>query len=254
MGKIKNRTIPAGGQFIIERRATKLNLISTTEPVTIIVERNHSQIETYENIQAPLYANFDKPFDVVKIKSVSGAQQIINFGVTDASVSNPRSQGGVDIESSVPLSIKNQNSLDKKHFSQSDDAGPSAGKFGGQQLFNPAGSGINLIVHSIRVKAPAASALIFVRRNSASLTGSYLYANNKFLFENNSQAIYQIENLSAVVGDLILLVRLSASIHEEHEIIKGAPYVIPPGKGLLVMNSVVNVGITVNFQWEEVSI
>lgn len=125
----------------------------------------------------------------------------------------------------------------------------SAGNFSHGQLWNPAGSGKNLILTKITpMVSPAAG--IAVQRHNAALTTLIGNGYNKLLGNAVSTAELRSQLNAAQIGTNFANFGLGTAT-DSKEVPFSEPIVIPPGFGVIVVPGVVNIAVWPNYQWTE---
>jgi len=127
----------------------------------------------------------------------------------------------------------------------------NAGNLSIAQLWNPAGSGLSLVLNKIlfyTATGPTAPGLL---SHNAALTTLFGNGKNKKLGSPDSQAQIRTQYSAAQIGTPLIYSGLVAS-GEATELVLSEPLIIPPGYGANAALTTVNVTINASFQWSEI--
>lgn len=129
-------------------------------------------------------------------------------------------------------------------------SGPLASEYSHVQLWNPAGSGVRLVVDSVTLN-PGAACSMHLRSSSAALANMYTVTNP------NSKAVGGVVSVSenrvqtnpALQGDLLVGIRFNSS--ESYTIDFNDPMVLNGGTGLIAVSVLVNTETVMSAQFYE---
>lgn len=208
----------------------------------------------------PEQSDFVRPgkYDTVRITNGPTAQVIKHFyGTGDAG--SRRTSGLVRIDGTSAVSVvdgEKSRTLMGGMFSGSPNCIPGAAANAIVQLWNPAASGKNLIVGSLEIVAPAAGALTglvyTVAAQSPTDQTSGRAANN---LSGAAIGVGQVRVDAAsvipgVFANNLLRTMSAAASQAAGWKVRGA-VVVPPGKGLTIAATAVNLQLIANFEWFE---
>jgi hypothetical protein len=144
-------------------------------------------------------------------------------------------------------------SLNDLSFVGSGGTGPILAQFSHQQLWNPAGTGRDLVIDTLWLSRGAAGG-IFFRWNQAALAVAGTTPRSKRL---NAAAVATValsnsENNAAAFGTAFNLLYVTAA-NDAREYRPRKPIIVEPGYGFIVAPDVVNVSVQVGYDyWERV--
>ena len=175
---------------------------------------------------------YSGPFSRLYLSNNKGQAPIIGHIVLEAGeFFDNRVTGTVDIVDGG----KNR-TLAGQTFVMAASNGPAAGQYGVQELWNPAGSGKNVIVEQIQVSSAAASNIL------CGWTGTRVGAGAAGILSKkaggaNSSAAATFLSLAALPGTFNYLTTCNVQANGTILLPFKEPIVIPPGFGLIIANS-----------------
>lgn len=224
-------------------------------PIALIelLDRNGAILSRLEN---PEQSDFVKPgnFQTVRITNGATAQTVKHFyGTGDAG--SRRTSGLVRIDGSSDVSVidgEKSRSLLGGAYEGAPGILAAAAVFPRAQLWNPAGSGKNLIVTDVAITTGVASGFTLYAKNTALATLVAGQTASKKLGAAVSLTEARVENAAA--SDVPAFGRLAVLTTAAGVVIQlrpKAPYVVPPGFGLSLEGSTQNVTLNSVFDWFE---
>lgn len=220
-----------------------LEILQAAYPVDVfMMDRTGAQLSTMRNAEASYFSRPGK-YEVVQVSSALAQTVKIFIGSGDAGTRRTSGEVAV-IDGSKARTIAGY------AFIGAGASGPVAAQNAMVQLWNPAGSGKNLILENLKFSGGAA-APIDMGSYAVALTNLGVVAKSK-LINSPSSPVAQVRN-QANAGSLITVNMTSSymptSQVQEYEFRE--PIVIPPGFGFVVCNTTVNMNVLVAFEWME---
>lgn len=207
-------------------------------------------------LQNPEQSDFVKPgrFETVRITNGPTAQTIKHFyGSGDAG--SRRTSGLVRIDGASDVSVidgEKNRTLAGGMFGGTPQCPGVSATFANTQLWNPAGSGKNLIVTSVAVAAFGAAGIFIAMTNVQLLTASTYAPANKRAGGVAPNALLRIDTRAAVdpmtFGSLHYVPVLQNTQYVWA--VRGA-LVVTPGFGLIVANATAAITLVCSFEWFE---
>lgn len=236
------QTLAASETWRLRIVADYFRLSASNYPVNVRLFRDNRELGAMANFQAGDY-----------VAGVAFDQIAIENGSTAQSVTAQLAGGGVGSDR-----VLGEVSVISGEVSRS-EAGVSYGGYGEQpavaanyphvQLWNPLGSGKNLIVNEVAASSGNGGQLFLASHNAAiGSLAAYQASAKKF---GGSASVAQLRNgaLAAFVGTYLFGAWWGPNAL--YTVALTEPYVIPPGQGLLALNSVVNTTVMCGFQYYE---
>lgn len=228
-------------------------------PVVLIelLDRSGGVIARLDN---PEQSDFVRPgrYETIRITNGATAQTVRHFfGSGDAG--SRRTSGQVQVLGTVGVTgdvsvIDGEKSrtLAGGMYSGTPNSQAAAGLYSVCQLWNPLGSGKNLIVASVGLAASTASiALVYTIGASAPTDQTVGRSANKLSGAplGVGQVRVDASNIPNFSGNLLRTMACPGSDVREWDV-RGA-VVVPPGNGLSMVGTVVNTQLIANFEWFE---
>lgn len=131
-------------------------------------------------------------------------------------------------------------------------AGPTVGEYTHVQLYNPANSGVNLLVRACRFQPMGSSSNARLAQYDTPLTTVNTTVKN--LLGSGAAPHAEIRGATNVaeLGNAFFV--MAAPTTSPSEFLDTWTYEIAPGSGLVVRATAVNIGISVNFIWSEIAL
>ena len=250
LGANESREAAVTGEYFELRNAL--------EAVTLIelLDRTGAVIARLDN---PEQSDFVNPgrYDTVRITNGPVAQTVKHFyGTGDAG--SRRTSGLVQVDGTVNVTgdvsmiegEKNR-ALAGGMFTGTASQAAVGAQYAYAQLWNPVGSGKNLIVSNIRYGSTAVTAIAMGFHNGALLTNNTpTLALNKFA--DVAMGVGQVRAQASAGALLSVTMRVdycSANVMNDWGV-KGA-LIVPPGRGLMGWASTLGTNCLVNFEWLE---
>lgn len=240
-GRIYDFTLTAGGSMQLLVQGDYMRIMSSTGAVEVLTD--HYRI-------GPIMAGQGQaksPFTRLTIIDRSGAGNVGNVLVADSDFIDNRINGDVSV-----IDGEKSRTLAGGMYSGTPNSSAAAGLYSVCQLWNPVGSGKNLIVNSIGLAASAASiALVYTIGSQAPTDQTVTRAANKL--SGGALGVGQVRvdasGMPVFASNLLRTMACPASDVRDWDV-RGA-VVVPPGKGLALVGTVLNTQLIVNFEWFE---
>lgn len=148
------------------------------------------------------------------------------------------------------------NTLQQRAFIAATQTGPVAGQYSHVQLWNPAASGVLVILTGIDTFVDAVAKTYYqFRRHNVAMAGFFGSGFNKYLGGVVSSATIQIESNAVLLGTTMFFKERILEAGNFKQIFKLTdPIMIPAGYGLASVPSTVNVENSTIFEWIEVDV
>lgn len=128
----------------------------------------------------------------------------------------------------------------------------AAGEYPAIQLWNPAGSGVNIYVNHLSVNAVSAGLALILKKYNIALSTVYHAAINKMDSTISPTSKTYVQSMvSTTIGSTYGQISLDQS--GIYDFLKSSPIKISEGEGLLVLSTTVASTIKANFDFEEVA-
>ena len=224
-------------------------IIDSVYPVTVrLVDKFGAQRGIMRDAETSFHIRAGD-FDTIEITSASA--QTIRFAFGSSEAGTRRTAGIVQVVDGSRALVNSGSA-----FIGYVDAQPVPANNGQVQLWNPAGSGKNLIVKSIFVTAEAAR-IYQVRHGTVQLPNAGTSGNprNKLLGSAGATvALLRYRNDNAVIEGTLLGPLIYIIANDSKGFVFNEPLIIPPGNGLNVAVSTVNGGNYTTFDYYESTI
>jgi hypothetical protein len=181
-------------------------------------------------------------FDRVEI--TSSVAQTVTVQISQGDITSERIQGEVRIIDGAVDRVRGGVA-----FWGSSATGPVAAQFAHVQLWNPAASGLRLIVHEAQVSVAVAGDGSFRRHNAQLAAAGAVIESKNVGGAAPVSTLMRTENNAALQGTVIASVSLLAAKTEIYKFFD--PFIVPPGFGLIFASNVVNVLARGSFQYYE---
>lgn len=129
-------------------------------------------------------------------------------------------------------------------------SGDVAGQYSASELWNPAGSGKNLIMNKASVMSGVANSPFWMTKHNAALAGLSALVTSKLLGGAAPVGELRTAANAAMVGSLIGNFG-AAGAYDSRDFPFSEPVIIPPGNGVIFQLALVNSSAWVTFQWNE---
>lgn len=248
--KVYPFNLPAGGAVPILAIGSVVKIITSTGNVNLSLD-DVGPVGPFSAGQGVRLG--DKEFKRIVITDASGAANAGTVLVADAEFLDQTLSGVVSV-----IDGEKSRTLAGGMFSGSPAVAGVATQYAALQLWNPAGSGKNLIVTASDVSSSAASNPIWEPTNAAIANLYSIASANKLLLLTGAPApVGQLRTdsfvaPSAYTGGVLKNVSIQAGGSYVWDI-KGA-IVVPPGKGLRVINNITGAPLSAGFEWFEESV
>lgn len=210
-------------------------------PVDVVLT-GASQRYEYTGMEAGISDEPDGGFQ--RIELVSSLAQTIKIIVGQGSLSVDQITGSVQVINGELTRVLTGNAY--MDFAQQ---AAVAGQLSHAQLWNPAGSGKNLILSKLSVLPTAVGSVAFGRTNVAHGT---LIGNGSSKLLGGAAGTGQLRTTTSAASLLTIMGNFGIGVATTHaEFPLTEPVIIPPGWGFGFSFGVVNVQITATFQWFE---
>lgn len=119
------------------------------------------------------------------------------------------------------------------------------------QLFNPAASGIQVLINRILVRPSSSTPTIRLTSTTTALTTLSTFAGNKLIGGAAPVAEVRIQNNNGILGTVILFFRSAGTV--EAEFLNLNPeIVLNPGNGVNIVMATQNEATVADFEWVEI--
>ncbi|MDT7522035.1 hypothetical protein RAE21_06365 [Rhodoferax sp. TBRC 17198] len=236
--------IAAGGQSRFELSGDYFEIIDSAYPVTVLLEdRNGAQIGRMSGAEASYFLR-DTPYTAITIESAKAQTVRIAFGSGEAGTR--RTAGVVQV-----VDGGRARTIAGAAFISTISQTSSASNFAHVQLWNPSGSGKNLILKSL-FSTVAVSGVSNYRATNAPMAVLVSNGVSKRIGGGVSAAELRRDSLASGLATPILagfFIQASAPVTYKLD----EPLVIPPGQGLVNVSGV-NGDAQSTFEWFEETI
>lgn len=246
--KVYPFVLAAGGSQVILADASYVRVLNSTGNVALSLDDigPFGPIAAGQGFNLAANPQGQASFRRVLITDLSGSANAGNLIVADSSFVDQTLAGTVSV-----IDGEKARTLAGGMFSGGPSAGATAGQFSYAQLWNPAGTGKNLIVIQSAGSTPVATPISWVITNTAAATDqSAANLSNKKV--GGASGVGQVRIGSTPVLPTVGFLRTSyaAANVEIPWAIKGS-IVIPPNSGIGVINNIANTQVAANFEWFE---
>lgn len=223
-----------------------LRLSECAWPVTVTLLKGGRVIGSMSNMQAGDYVN-NVEFDGVWL--VNGATaQTVGIQISGGGAGSNRVLGEVSVIDGGKF-----RTLSGMAFSWAAGCGAVAGQFAKNQIFNPAGSGKNIVVKAYSCSVPAASTVFMHVTNAPLATLSAAIQATKMASLSGPVAVSRSENAASITASPRYIDYVQFSAAGIYGKVMQEPIVLIPGWGLVVEQSTVNTTVNTVFEWIEES-
>lgn len=210
-----------------------------------MMDRAGGQISVMRNAEASFFSRPGR-FEVIQIQSAKA--QTVRLFVGSGDAGTRRAAGVVQV-----VDGGKARTLANAALSCWGTAPASAGNFSYAQLWNPAGSGKNLIVEQLAIASTVATGFVHCARNAAAAFFTAQAARSKLM--NAAPGTLTESRQEAVAAQLGGIFALSnGAINTQIMYRPTAPIVVPPGQGYCVQAQTVNADVSVSWEWHEQSL
>lgn len=194
---------------------------------------------------SPLYAGQGqrREFKRLTVTDVSGVANNVVIIVADDDFIDDRITGSVEVIDGGKSRVKTASSFIGGIY-----CGAVAGNYSMVQLWNPAGSGKNLVLAQTEYSCKTLCGMYLAVHNAA-LTTLLGQPANKLTGAAAGVGVTRVQNNAALLGTSILYFHVLASSPQILRL--GDPMVITPGYGVQVMSDTLNVEVAASFEWYE---
>lgn len=230
-----------------------ISIMRADYPLTVELKRDGQRVERAQNVpvswsyRTPNFDARSEAFDEVSITSATA--QTVQLDISRGIAGVNAISGTVDVAPAA-------RALNLNEFAYGAERQKVPGHFSYLQLWNPADSGVRLIVAQIRASRDSAGD-IELRTHDFALTPGTTTPNgaNKYLGGAVSAAELRIFTQTTVPpgGDVVADLVLGAGVSEELIAPGETQWVVPPDYGLTVVGGNVNVDVSAYFRWSEVA-
>lgn len=246
---VKDYAISAGQTLRIQIPGTFFQLMEASAEVDVLIMRAHSIFGDAEAV--PL------GFSVGPLNDADAFDGVEIYSATAQTVKVCIARGAVDLRSITQVtgtvSVVNgelQDVLSGMAFVGACGNAAVAGQYSHSELFNPAGSGVNVVVSKV-IPFVAAASPVQLRTHNAALTTLTGYGVNKLVGGAASVAQLRDATSAALIGAYAANAGIPTA-SDSKEIPLPEPFVLPPGFGLMAVSNLVNISLYPTFHWKEV--
>lgn len=235
-------TFAAGETKIFEMSGSYLEVIDAPYPVTVeLSDRYGGLAGKMTNAEASFFI----ASDYSRITLTSATAQTIRFGYGSGTVGNRKTAGVVSI-----IDGEKARTLSGGSFFATPATGAVVSQFSFTQLWNPAGSGKNLIVQQLAMASPTAGQINLHSGTVAYTTDiTATNAGNKRI--GSAMGIATIRSQTSVTGVTTSLKLFNIQASTELTWKPAGSLVVPPGFGINAQHQVANASLASTFEWFE---
>jgi len=218
VGEISN--FPSGDFFMLE---------ASSYPVKVEFLKNGSIYQKNDDVESGTSFKPSNGFDSVRVTSANA--QALKIVILDGEATINRLSGVVTVRENSDLE-----SLSGGAFQVGDSYQPSAGWFGGIQLFNPVGSGVVTLIDKVLMNSDSLGVQASLHLSANIIVGSNVTAVcvNPSKAKSKSVVNKKQNSASASFGDLLMFSRLGAAYEKNDFDFKNA-IVLEEGYGLTLI-------------------
>lgn len=214
------------------------------------------QIQFDNGVQTEFVAGLGiqlEPFNWAMLTSPTS--QVVTVAVSDLRIDDNRLAGVVSVVNGEITNV-----LAGRAFSAMHGGSGAAGKYPVTQLFNPAGSGVNIVVSRVSLRLTTAAGTGFMMRRYDTLIdtvptyGGPQYGQSKVVGGANGVGEVRYDVVDSVAGYTAKRI-MSGGVPQQYgmaEVPFAEPLVLTPGVGVLCYANLQSAGIDVTYQWLEV--
>lgn len=236
------QTIPAGGVWRLGMAAAELQIVASSSPLRVTLYRGGSVIGSGLNVLAGDYFR-GVDFDAVELFSVDA--QEVTILLTDGESGSSRIVGEVSVINGELMRVSSGVCFMAQGYQ-----GGVAAEYQHVQLFNPAGSGRNVVVSKLIVISSVAAQAFRISVGSVAAAVLASAGVSKKVGGAASVAQIRTHSSAAPFGSLSMVAGVSAA-YDSREVPFSEPILLPEGTGLIVGSNAVNVSLWGSFQWLE---
>lgn len=222
-----------------------LEILEAAYPVDIaMMDRSGAQLSTMRNAEA---SYFSRPGKYEVIQVTSSAAQTVRVFVGSGDAGTRKTSGEVIVIDGS----KNRTNAGKSFSAASSVSGAAAGKYCTSYLYNPTGSGKNVIVNDVIMSSTTSQIMYLTIGTTVPVGGSFSCTSKKGGGAVASAIKYENNNLTAVNG-VNVLVALSVQAGQNIRYQLTEPIVLTPGYwiGVDATTPATDISCTRQF-WEE---
>lgn len=187
-----------------------------------------------------------REFTYLRVTHNSPVEKVVTIYVgLDTRIDSSRVAGVVEVVSGEMARVK-----DGVAFIQPNTQVATAAAYSACQIFNPGGSGLNLFINSVAIMASAAGSAGEMRSHNVALAEAIGAGKSKKIGGADSIALGYRGALPGTLGVGLLSLGLGQAF-ESKTVPFTEPVMLPPGYGLIVNLTTVNVSLWATFQWLE---
>jgi hypothetical protein len=235
-------TVPAGGVVSIPVEGSFFKIISSTGPVSV----GGDAFGTIGPILAGQGLK-DEKFRGLQVQDASGQINVVKILIADRGFVDDRVTGEVSV-----IDGGKARTYGGGAFLASVNIGPVAAQLSHLQLFNPAGSGKNVILSAFSVSS-ATSGLLVIGRYNVPLTTSLAVTTAVNKLAGGAAGVSQLRSQNSVgnliVGSPMYLPNIAASTTFVCNLKE--PFLIIPGTGIVLEHNSVNTDLAAGFEFYE---
>jgi hypothetical protein len=249
---VKDYAIGAGETLRIHVPGTFFQLMEASAAVDVSIMRAHSIFGDAEAV--PL------GFSVGPLNDAEAFDGVEIYSATAQTVKVCIARGAVDLRSITQVTgtvqvVNGELSrvMANEAFGASVGIGAVAGQYSVAQLYNPADSGVNVVLSKLSAAVSATALLSVVGSSAAIGTSNGTGVSKKIGGAGTVVEGRKLNTASALLLPSLLIDKISVVNHSK-EIGFLEPIVIPPGNAVEMWLDTVNVSLIAAFQWYEVPV
>lgn len=239
--------LAAEEKWIIGIAGSFLRLSECQWPVTVVIIKENRIVGEMRNMQAGDYVQ-EVEFDAVWVVNGTVGQSV-ELQIAAGGAGSSRVMGEVSVINGELNRVKAGGV-----FIGAPWVGASPGNLGHIQLFNPVGSGKNLIFSKLSAYAPAGVAFpVSILSHGVALATLFGKGANKKIGGAQSVAEFRTATSAAAVGSMMAAFAIE-QVGKSVDFNFSEPIIVPPGYGLNFASGVANQTFSTSVQWFEESI
>lgn len=240
------QSLSAGQRLPLNIAGDFFRLSAAAYPVSVSLLKNQRIIGTMQNLLAGDYVN-GVEFDGVIIDNGATAQDV-TIQIAGGGAGSDRVLGEVSVINGELARVK----AGACFIGPVNQAGV-AGQYSYTELWNPAGSGKNLILNKISAQCLTAAVSLYVARHNAALATLAGNGISKITSGGTGAAELRAGTNAVLVGAPMGYFAIAAA-SDSKDFDFSEPLIIQPGAGVLVNTLLFNVNLSATFQWIEESV